>query len=72
MDLLPNVKLVELTLMLGGYEVPQSQIKEAVDRALNIAGPLRGFAGLSLERIYYESARRTRIMREVRESLGCQ
>ncbi len=41
-------------------------------RALKIASPLRGFAGLSLEGADYENAQRTRVMREVREALGCQ
>ena len=70
-DLLPNVKRVVLTLTFAGHEVPEYQVKEIVARALKIASPLRGFAGLSLEGADYENAQRTRIMREVREVLGC-
>jgi hypothetical protein len=61
-----------LTLTFAGHDVPEYQVKEIVTRALKIASPLRGFAGLSLEGADYENAQRTRIMREVREALGCQ
>ncbi len=69
-DPLPNVKRVVLTLTFAGHDVPY-QVKEIVARALKIASPLRGFAGLSLEGADYENTQRTRIMREVREALGC-
>lgn len=71
-DLLPNIRWVVLTLTFAGHDVPEYQEKEIVARALKIASPLRGFAGLSLEGADYEHAQRTRIMREVREALGCQ
>lgn len=71
-DLLPNVKRVILTLTFTGHDVPEHQVKEIVARALKIASPLRGFAGLSLEGADYESAQRTRVLREVREALGCR
>ena len=71
MDLLPNVKRVVLTLTFSGHEVPEYQVKDIVARALNIASPLRGFAGLSLEGAEYETDQRTRMTREVREALGC-
>lgn len=70
-DLLPNVKRVVLTLTFAGYEVPEYQVKEVATRALKIASPLRGFAGLSLRGADCKSAQRTRTMREVREALGC-
>ncbi len=71
-DLLPNVKRAVLALTFAGHDEPEYQVKEIVTRALKIASPLRGFAGLSLEGADYENAQRTRVMREVREALGCQ
>lgn len=72
MDLLPNVKRVILTFTFAGFDVPEYQVKEIVACALMVASPLRGFAGLSLEGWDYETAQRARIIREVREALGCQ
>lgn len=70
--LLPNVKRVTLSLSFSGYDVPEFQVKEVVARALNVASPLTSFAHISLEgATYEESAQRTRLMREVREALGC-
>jgi len=71
-DLLPNIKRVVLILTFAGHDVPEYQVKGIVARALKIASPLRGFTGLSLEGADYETAQRTRIMREVSEALGCQ
>ena len=71
MDLLPYAKLVELTLTFAGHDAPECQVKEIVARALKIASPLRGFAGLFLDSFEDETAQRTRVMREVREALGC-
>ena len=71
-ELLPNLKRVVLTLTFAGLEVPEDQVKDVVARALKLVSPLRGFAGLSLEGAEYDTAQRTRIMREVREALGCQ
>lgn len=72
LDLLPNVKQIILTLMLTGFDVPEYQVIEIVTRALKMVGPLKGFAGLSLEPIEHDTDQQTRIMREVRETLGCQ
>lgn len=72
MDLLPNVKQVVLTLTIDGFDVPEYQAKENLDRVLRIASPLKGFAGLSVDGSDHETAQRTRTMREVREALGCQ
>ncbi len=55
-DLLPNVKRAVLTLTFAGHDEPEYQVKEIVTRALKIASPLRGFAGLSLEGADYENA----------------
>ena len=72
MKLLPNLKQVVLMLLLSGFDVPEYQVKDVVARALKIASPLRGFAGLYLEKTDELTAQRTRIMREVREALGAQ
>lgn len=72
MDLLPNVKRVVLALTFTGHDVPESQVKEIVARALKTASPLRGFAGVSLEGADDETAQRTRITRDVREALSCR
>lgn len=72
LDLLPNVKQIILTLMLTGFDVPEYQVIEIVTRALKMVSPLKGFAGLSLEPIEHDTDQQTRIMREVRETLGCQ
>lgn len=71
-ELLPNVKRVVLALWFAGFDVPEYQVKELVTRALNIASPLKGFAGLFLEEVDRETAQRIRIIREVREALACQ
>lgn len=72
MELLPNIKRVELVLSLAGFDVPEHQAKELVARTLTMVGPLRGFAVLSMNRADHETDQRTRVMREVREELGCQ
>ena len=71
LELLPNVKRVELTLNLIGHVVPDHQVKELVACALRTASPLRGFEGLILKGSINETAQRTRIWKEVREALGC-
>jgi len=68
--LLPNVRRVQLTLSLGGFKVPDYQVKEVVNRAMRKASPLRDIAGLVLGGTT-ETAQRMRIMSEVREALGC-
>ncbi len=68
--LLPNVRRVQLTLSLGGFKVPDYQVKEVVTRAMRKASPLRDIAGLVLGGTT-ETAQRMRIMSEVREALGC-
>ncbi len=68
--LLPNLKRIGLTLSFVGRTVPDYQVKELVARALRIASPLRDFDGLVLEGSN-ETPRRVRILREVREELGC-
>ena len=69
--LLPNVRRFELTLAFVGLEVPDYQVKDVVNRAVRIAGPLRDIAGLVLRGASNENAQRTRIMKEVGEALGC-
>ena len=71
-ELLPNLKQVVLSLCLSGHDVLEYQVKDVVARALRIASPLRGFAGLYLEEFDELTAQRTRIMSEVREALGAQ
>lgn len=70
-ELLPNIKRVELTLNFIGRAVPDYQVKELVARALRTASPLRKFDRLTLKGPGLETAQRMRIWREVREALGC-
>ena len=70
-ELLPNLKQVELTLNFIGRAVPDYQIKDLVARALRTASPLRKFDRLILKGPGLETAQRMRIWREVREALGC-
>ena len=69
--LLPNIKRVELTLNFMGRAVPDYQVKDLVTRVLWTASPLRKFDGLVLKGPGNETAQRMRILREVREALGC-
>jgi len=68
---LPNIRRVELTLALCGHDVPNWQVKEVVTRAIKIASPLRDIPGLILRGDSNEGSQRIRIIREVREALGC-
>lgn len=70
-DLLPNVKRVELSLAIVGHDVPEWQITEVVNRAVREASPLKGLPGLSIRGGFNENNQRARIVREVREALGC-
>ena len=70
MKLLPNVKRVGVTLSFVGHAIPEYQVKGLVARALRIASPLRRFDGLVLDG-RNETTQRVRILREVREALGC-
>ena len=70
-NLLPNVKRVELRLSFIGLTVPDYQVKELVAIALRTASPLKDCTGLVLLGNTNQTAQRTRIFKEVREALGC-
>lgn len=61
-ELLPNVRRIELTLTFVGLDVPDYQVKEVVTRAVRIASPLRDTAGLVVRGASNENAQRMRIM----------
>ena len=70
--MLPNVKRVELTLSFLDKTVPDYEVKKVVAIALKTLSPLKHYTGLVLkEGRTNKSAQWTRIIREVREALGC-
>ena len=71
-ELLPDVRQVELTWALIGPKVPDYQGKEVVARAVRIVSPLIGIASLVVRGDSNKGAQRMRIVREVREAFGCQ
>lgn len=72
MGLLPNVKRVVLTLSISGFDVPEHQVQNLVASALKVARPLSGFAGLFMAEYAFETDQRARVIKEVREKLGCR
>lgn len=69
--LLPNIKRVEVSLAVFDRDVPDWQVKDVVTRALEKLGPLRDLPGLSIRGGFNENSQRARIVRKVREALGC-
>lgn len=71
-ELLPNIQRVEISLAVIGHDVPEWQVIEVVNRVLEKLGPLKDMPGLALRGGLNENNQRARILREVREALGCQ
>lgn len=71
-ELLPNIQRVELGVAIVGHDVPESQVMERVNRVLKKLGPLKDMPGLTLRGFFHDNDQRARIMREIRDALGCQ
>lgn len=67
-EMLPNVRRVELTFSQSGQTAPDDQVKDIVDRAVKMAGPLKGFPGLVL-RGCTDTTQRARITADIRKAL---
>lgn len=70
-QLLPYVRRVELSVTFIGFAVPENEVKEVVTRAIRVASPLKDIALLVFRGVSIENAQQMRIIREVREALGC-
>lgn len=70
--LLPNIQRVELSLAIVGLDVPEWQVMEVVNRALQKLGPLKDMPGLTIRGGFGETDQRARIVRKVSEALGYQ
>lgn len=69
-QLLPYVRRVELSVTFIGFAVPENEVKEVVTRAIRVVSPLKDIS-LFLRGVSIENAQQMRIIREVREALGC-
>ena len=69
--LLPNIRQVEINVALVGHDAPEWQVMEVVNRVSKTFGPLKDLPGLTIYESFNTNNQRARIMKEVRELLGC-
>lgn len=72
MNLLPNIEHVKIYIAFIGWDVPEWQVAEVVQRVLKILACLKDFSGLAILNGSSGATQRARITEQIRENLGCQ